>query len=242
MIYTIIIAGLVIFTLERLMPANKLPRVRGWWLRVVIINGIQLGIVLLGAKTWDIWFQKVSLLNQGAYMHPALGGAIAYLVSTFVYYWWHRARHDSRFLWLTFHQVHHSPTRIETITSFYKHPAEIIANSLLTGVIAYVLLGVGVEGAAYNLLYSALGEYFYHMNISTPRWVGWFLQRPEMHRVHHQEGVHYYNFADLPVWDMLFGTYKNPERFEGRCGFEENREARLGAMFAFRDVNQEAQS
>ena len=30
------------------------------------------------------------------------------------------------FLWLAFHQVHHSPSRIETITSFYKHPTEIV--------------------------------------------------------------------------------------------------------------------
>ena len=54
------------------------------------------------------------------------GGAIVgYLVITFVYYWWHRARHEVPILWRCFHQVHHSPQRIEIITSFYKHPVEI---------------------------------------------------------------------------------------------------------------------
>src|SRR5690606_17003560 len=125
-----------------------------------------------------------------------------------VFYWWHRARHDVNFLWLALHQIHHSPARIETITSFYKHPLEIVCNSLIIGFINHVILGVGLEGAAWTLLFSAVGEYFYHMNIATPRWVGLFFQRPEMHRIHHQLGRHYHNFSDIPLWDALFGTYR----------------------------------
>ena len=50
-------------------------------------------------------------------------------------------------------------------------------------------------------------------------------------------GVHYYNYADLAVWDMLFGTFRNPRRFLGECGFDAGADRRMGAMFAFADVN-----
>jgi sterol desaturase/sphingolipid hydroxylase (fatty acid hydroxylase superfamily) len=43
--------------------------------------------------------------------------------------------------------------------------------------------------------------------------------------------VHSFNYSDLPLWDMLFGTFHNPRRFEARCGFGEN-EHRLGTMLA----------
>jgi sterol desaturase/sphingolipid hydroxylase (fatty acid hydroxylase superfamily) len=166
-----------------------------------------------------------------------VGGLITYFILTFVYYWWHRWRHDINFLWLTMHQVHHSPQRIETITSFFKHPLEIVANSLITGAVTYVLLGMPVEAAAWSMVFQAWGEFFYHMNIKTPRWVGYFFQRPEMHRIHHERGKHYSNFSDLPIWDMMFGTYKNPDTYQGLCGFKPEREARLGAMLAFQNVN-----
>jgi len=73
--------------------------------------------------------------------------------------------------------------------------------------------------------------------VRTPRWIGYLIQRPESHCVHHRLGVHYYNYADLPIWDMLFGTFRNPPKYMGDCGFESGADRRLGAMLAFADVN-----
>ena len=36
---------------------------------------------------------------------------------------------------------------------------------------------------------------------------------------------------------MLFGTFRNPRQFMGECGFEAGADRRMGAMFAFADVN-----
>jgi sterol desaturase/sphingolipid hydroxylase (fatty acid hydroxylase superfamily) len=58
-----------------------------------------------------------------------------------------------------------------------------------------------------------------------------------MHRIHHQRGRHYSNCGDLPLWDMLFGTYKNPDRYDGLCGFKTERELALGRILAFDNVN-----
>jgi sterol desaturase/sphingolipid hydroxylase (fatty acid hydroxylase superfamily) len=55
--------------------------------------------------------------------------------------------------------------------------------------------------------------------VRTPRWIGWFFVRPEAHAVHHQRDVHAFNYSDLPLWDILFGTFKNPATFDGEVGF-----------------------
>lgn len=233
----IVAIGLGFIILERLIPDQKLPHVKGWWFRVILLNVFQLGVLFLGKYTWDQWFLDKSVFHLPGNLPEPLTGFIAYLAITFVFYWWHRWRHTVNFLWLGMHQVHHSPQRIETITSFFKHPLEIVCNSIIIGVINFVLLGISIEGAAWSLLFSAIGEYFYHMNIKTPHWLGYIFQRPEMHRIHHQRGKHYNNFSDLPVWDMLFGTFHNPKKMDTACGFKPEREKKLAAMLLFRNVN-----
>jgi sterol desaturase/sphingolipid hydroxylase (fatty acid hydroxylase superfamily) len=51
---------------------------------------------------------------------------------------------------------------------------------------------------------------FQHANLRTPRWLGYIIQRPESHGIHHERGLHAFNYADLPLWDMVFGTFRNP--------------------------------
>jgi len=95
----------------------------------------------------------------------------------------------------------------------------------------------GIKAGAWCLLYSSLAEYFYHMNIKTPHWVGYIFQRPEMHRIHHQRSMHYKNFSDFPVWDMCFGTSVNPSTYKGEREFKPEREKKLFEMFLFKNVN-----
>ncbi len=237
MLFIIVTIGFSLMLLERLFPDRTLPKVKTWWLRVFVINLMQFGIVLLGMFTWDVWFQSHQwYVLEG--LPPYLLGFIAYLAITFVFYWWHRVRHDSQLLWKFLHQLHHSASRLETITSFYKHPLEIFINSLLMGTISYLVLGLNVEAVAWSVLYSSIGEYVYHMNIKTPHFMGYFFQRPEMHKIHHKEGVHYNNFSDLPLWDMLFGTYENPKNLEAKaCGFSSEKENEFLKILTFKNVN-----
>ena len=239
MLWYIIAIGLGCMLLERRMPGWKLPAVRTWPARVVAVNLVQVGVVLLAGVTWEKWFSARSPWHLSAYVSPAAGGVIAYVIATFVFYWWHRWRHESDLLWRLFHQIHHSPRRIEVITSFYKHPGEMIVNSLIGSALVYALLGLSVQAGAVYTACTALGEFFYHTNVRTPRWVGWFFQRPEMHRIHHQHGRHRNNYGDIAWWDMLFGTYENPARFTETCGFDPAKEERLGAMLLYADVHRE---
>ncbi len=225
----VLAAASLMLLLERLAPARQRPAPPGWWLRAGLLNGAQAAVAWLGTVSWDIWFSG-SPLWPGADLHGASGVFAGYLLITFVYYWWHRARHANPLLWRFVHRLHHSPSRIEVLTSFYKHPLELVLNGLLSSALLHCVLGLGPVDTASTVLITGLAELFYHWNVRTPRWLGWFFQRPEMHRVHHQRGVHTSNYSDLPLWDALFGTLDNPFHDIDECGFPD--EHRLGALLA----------
>jgi len=236
MIISLIVLAVAVamIVIELLQPGRRWPRVAGWWTRALTLNTVQVGTVFLAGLAWDRWMGNHRPWSADA-LGVAGGAIVGYIVITFIYYWWHRWRHEVGFLWRWFHQVHHSPQRIEIITSFYKHPLELLANSLLSSAILYLLVGVGPKTATIAVLMTGLAELFYHWNVPTPHWVGYIIQRPESHCVHHQESLHSYNYADLPLWDMLFGTFRNPKTFDMRCGFGED-ELRLGEMLRGVDV------
>jgi sterol desaturase/sphingolipid hydroxylase (fatty acid hydroxylase superfamily) len=239
MLFWILGAFVFCFVLERLLPGWHLPAVKSWPARVIAVNAIQLGVVVLAGFTWERWLSNWSVFSLSAWP-AAAGGTFAYVIATFIFYWWHRWRHESPLLWRLFHQIHHSAQRIEVITSFYKHPGEMIVNSIIGSLIAYALLGLSPAGGAVYTLCTALGEFFYHTNVRTPHWIGYVFQRPEMHRIHHRFGRHRNNYGDIVCWDMLFGTYENPPMFENTCGFEDFREQQLLPMLAYADVHARA--
>ena len=220
---------------ERIRPGRELPRSAGWYLRSLTINLIQLVVTVSIGIYWHRWWDGWALLSLDLLHAPALEGFLGWVVGTFVFYWWHRWRH-ARGLWQVFHQIHHSPARIEVLTSFYKHPLEIVCNSLLTSAILFPLLGVSAAAGAWYNLFAATGEYFYHANVRTPRWLRYFVQTPELHSVHHQYDFHSRNYGDIPLWDRLFGTYQDAVDFAPRCGFPDGAEQKLASMLAFRDI------
>jgi sterol desaturase/sphingolipid hydroxylase (fatty acid hydroxylase superfamily) len=228
------IAALFMIVAERAWPGRRWPRVRGWWPRALAASAVQVSIVLAAGLTWDTWFQRWQPWSADALGTPG-GALLGYLAITFVYYWWHRARHEVPCLWRWLHQLHHSPQRLEVVTSFYKHPLELAANGVLSSAILYLIVGVGPAAASLAVLLTGLAELFYHWNVRTPHWLGFLVQRPESHCVHHQAELHAWNYADLPVWDALFGTLRNPRAWNGSCGFG-HAEHRLGAMLRGVDV------
>jgi sterol desaturase/sphingolipid hydroxylase (fatty acid hydroxylase superfamily) len=231
----------LMMALEHLLPGREFPKVKGWWLRALTFNGAQAFILWGTGELWNTWFQAHrlwSLSNLG----PVNGALVGYVLHSFVYYWWHRWRHEVGFLWRWVHQLHHSPVRIEVITSFYKHPIELLLNSLISSTVLYVVMGLSPEQAFGTMLLSGLGELWYHFNVRTPHWMGYLIQRPESHCVHHQEELHAFNYGDLPIFDILFGTFQNPRTWQGRCGFGDGQEQRVNEMLVGVDINAEEPS
>ena len=196
-----------------------------------------MAITLLTGKLGLTLFGDISIIHLSNLNAPSLEGFIGWFIGTFIFYWWHRLRHKKGF-WQVFHQIHHSASRIEMLTSFYKHPVEIFVNSFLIALILFPFLGVSLLARFWYNYFAATGEYFYHANVKTPGWLRYFIQTPELHSIHHQYGKHEYNYSDLPIWDRIFGTYKDALQFTDRCGFSEGAEERLAEMLVFKDVNE----
>jgi sterol desaturase/sphingolipid hydroxylase (fatty acid hydroxylase superfamily) len=240
--FMVITIALLMMLIERCFPSQALEKRAYWWLRALSFNLIQLALVFIAGLSWDRWLQTASLWQGQAVLGTTGGVIVGYIIITFIYYWWHRLRHENAFLWRWLHQLHHSPRRIEIITSFYKHPLEITLNSILSSAILYMLLGLNPTTAAITIAITGLAELLYHWNINTPYWLGFIFQRPESHRIHHQENWHRNNYSDLPVWDMLFGTWQNPRHTNIECGFTDNKELQLYAMLRGIDIHKKARN
>lgn len=225
----VVLVALAMVGIELLQPGRAFPEVAKWHVRALAFNGVQgLSLFTVGTLADRFFSERGTTLLHG--LGPVSGALMGYVVHSFVYYWWHRWRHQVNFLWRIFHQFHHSPQRIEIVTSFYKHPLEIILNGVLSSAVLHGLLGLSVEAATGAFLLSGLAELFYHWNVKTPHWLGYIIQRPESHCVHHEEGLHAFNYGDLPIFDWLFGTLRNPRQWHKTCGLGPKNELRIADM------------
>lgn len=225
------------FVLEKAFPAQPLPEVSTWHLRAIFLNSMKLIVIFVADIAWDRWFSGASIFNLSENMSTVPGGLLAYVFTTFVFYWWHRWRHEFSFLWRIFHQIHHSPQRVEAAAAFYTHPNEMIVNSIIVSMLLYAVLGISLESAIISSLLSAVVDVFIHSNIKTPYWLGFFFQRPEMHRIHHQYQYHKNNYGDISCWDMIFKTYENPKESNQGCGFDNVKEQQLWKMLCCHDIH-----
>jgi sterol desaturase/sphingolipid hydroxylase (fatty acid hydroxylase superfamily) len=148
-------------------------------------------------------------------------------------YWVHRLRHRAP-LW-RFHQMHHSAERLDVAGAFYFHPLDTVVFAFLATFLAsFVGRRSGAGGGGRLLRF--FGAVFTHANLRTPRWLGFVIQRPEAHAVHHQRGLHSDNFGGLALWDAAFGTYRNPRTWTGVAGFWNGASRRMGALLAGADA------
>jgi sterol desaturase/sphingolipid hydroxylase (fatty acid hydroxylase superfamily) len=153
-----------------------------------------------------------------------------------VLYGWHHAMHRVPLLWRTFHQLHHSAERVDVFGAFYFHPLDFVGFSFVTSLSLVGILGLTAPAATGAALMLTFCNFFQHANLRTPRWLGWIIQRPESHAVHHARGIHAWNYSDLPLWDLLFGTLRNPARCDYPAGFYPGASSRVAEMLIGRDV------
>lgn len=231
---------IALWALEALWPAREFPQPKGRRL-------IGIGFFLLMAIVTTIvpllipaeWLKQHRLID-GSGLGVIGGTVVGYTVLSFINYLWHRNVHRSPLLWRLFHQIHHGPQYVDMSGSMLFHPTERATYSLLAIGTTTLVLGLDPVAAAATGFVAAFYGMFQHLNMRTPRWIGYLIQRPESHCVHHQRGLHHYNFSDLPIWDILFGTFRNPASWQGEAGFDTAASKRLGAMLAFEDVNADA--
>ena len=221
---------------EALAPARKLPAVRGWRFRGLAAFAAYFYLSSYLPLWWDglfARFQLFDLTGLGTW-GGALAGLLVYELCAYTY---HRSMHGSDTLWRVFHQMHHSAERLDTAGAWWFSPMDMVGWTAVGSLSLVLLVGVTPEAATVILLTVTFLAIFQHANVRTPRWLGYIVQRPESHAIHHGRGVHRYNYADLPVFDMLFGTFRNPVGYTGESGFYEGASARVADMLLFRDVS-----
>jgi sterol desaturase/sphingolipid hydroxylase (fatty acid hydroxylase superfamily) len=221
---------------ERLLRARPLPRVSWWRSKSVASFMVTALIGTFAPLLWTDFVIAHRLMNMER-LGIFGGTVVAFAATQLVSYGWHRLMHNVPFLWRWFHQMHHSAERIDVYGGVYFHPNDILAFTFIQTVVPFFVVGVRPEAAIISGMVGLFYALFQHANVKTPRWLGYVIQRPESHSVHHGRGVHAYNYADLPLWDLVFGTFKNPEHFEVEAGFYDGASSRIGEMLIGRDVS-----
>jgi sterol desaturase/sphingolipid hydroxylase (fatty acid hydroxylase superfamily) len=220
---------------ERAFPGRALPQVRGWHARALLVFGVYFLLSSYLPLLWADALAPLQLFDLSGW--PTLGAAaLGLVVYEFGAYAYHRSIHRFDLLWRANHQMHHSAERLDVYGAFWFSPLDMIGWTLVPSVML-TILGLPPAAATLTILTVTFLAIFQHANLRTPRWLGYIVQRPESHTIHHARGVHAKNYADLPVIDMLFGTFENPRSYEHTTGFWHGASARVLDMLLWRDVS-----
>ena len=217
--------------------ARRVKTPRYWRIRAFLVTLFVFGLSLVVPMFWS------RLIGDRTLFHLASlgtwgGAAIGVLVYQFFHYWYHRAVHRSDFLFRWVHQMHHSVEGIEAFGAYYLSPWDVFGFVSIASLVFFPLLGVSPAAGVVGNLFLTFAALFQHANLRTPRWLGYIIQRPESHGIHHAGGVHHYNYCDLPLWDIAFGTFRNPATFDRQCGYYDGASSRIGEMLIGRDVTE----
>lgn len=229
-IYAVLIAW------EFIAPARALPAAPWWRLRGLAAFAAYFLLSTYLPLLWTEYllpWQLFDLSGLGTWS----GALVGVLVYEFVGYWYHRGIHSSDLLWRGIHQMHHSPERLDSYSAFWFHPFDMAGWTAVFSLGLTVIVGLSAQATTVTLLFVTLLSIFQHTNVRTPRWLGYFVQRPESHSWHHARDRHRNNYADTPVFDILFGTFDNPKDFAPATGFYDGSSQRLGDLLLFRDAS-----
>jgi len=226
-------AGLMIW--EAVFPARPLPEVKYWRLKGLIFFVIYFYLSSYLPMLWNTYLSSYQLLDLTA-LGTVWGAIAGVLIYQFGVYVWHLSMHKNNVLWRIFHQMHHSAERLDTYGAFLFSPMDMIGYTVLGSLLLVLVAGFSPQASTIILLTNTFFSMFQHANIRTPVWLGYIVQRPEAHALHHAKGIHAYNYSDISIYDQLFGTWKNPKTFEHENGFYHGASSRMVDMLMFKDV------
>lgn len=232
---TILAMYLALMIWEAIAPGRKLPKVANWRIRGLSVFAFYFFFTSYIPLLWDNYLAQYQFFNLSE-MSLALQITIGVLLYEFGVYVWHRLMHESDLLWKTFHQMHHSAERMDTYGAFYFSPLDMIGFSFLGSLCLVLIVGLSPQATTASILIITFLGVFQHTNVKTPAWLGYIIQRPESHTLHHAKGIHKYNYSDLPIFDMIFGTFRNPSSYSYDTGFYAGASSRIVDMLLFKDL------
>ncbi|MGI9550748.1 MAG: sterol desaturase family protein [Aurantibacter sp.] len=224
-----------LFLWESLFPARKLPKMKFWKLRGLTFFIAYMLLTTYIPLVWDGFFASYQLMDLSS-LSISAQIILGIFLFELVQYGWHISMHKSDFLFRVSHQMHHSSERLDVPSAFVLSLNDMIGLSLVGSVSFALIMGLAPQAITIIVLSLTFMGIFQHANINTPRWIGYIIQRPESHTIHHAKGIHKYNYTDLPIIDMLFGTFKNPRSYEHETGYYLGASKRIWEMLRFKDI------
>ena len=161
------------------------------------LSGLRLGGIRETVAGWPWWVQVLCVL----------------LLGDLLVYWGHRAAHSIPFLW-RFHRVHHTSPHLDWMAAHREHPFDGLYTQLWQNLPA-IVLGFPLATIAGLAVFRGLWGIFIHSNVDIPLGpLRYVVGSPRLHHWHHEiASGHTCNFANLcPLMDLIFGTYKHPDR------------------------------
>lgn len=208
------------------LRARHFPGVRLWRTMGIVSTLLYFAIGTYSPFLWDAWLGQYQLVDATV-LPFALQVIAGFLLLELGIYVWHRTMHNVTPLWRTFHQMHHSAERVDIWGAFYFHPLDMVGWAFLTSLCLVGGMGLSPEAALVVNVLATFCSMFQHANIRTPRWIGYLVTRPESHSLHHERNVHAWNYGDMPLWDMIFGTFRNPPTWQAEAGFHDGSSHRV---------------
>lgn len=134
-----------------------------------------------------------------------------FVVFDFFFYWWHRAQHRWRWLWVQ-HKFHHQDRFVNVTTVHRYHFSEEVFRVFVIFTPMAVLFQFKTPTVLWMWTVFLLWGYWIHLNLRIGLGpLGRWISGPQFHRYHHNSEYGNVNFAAFfPFWDRLFGTYHHP--------------------------------
>jgi sterol desaturase/sphingolipid hydroxylase (fatty acid hydroxylase superfamily) len=194
-----------------------------------VVVAVVVGVVSLA------WLPGLMLRPVVTALPPLAQAVGGFIIFDFLIYWTHRWGHTVPLFW-RFHCVHHSTRHLDWVSGFRAHPLD---GAFIAPAVVF-LIAAGVDNrvtGAFAIVQFLVGLGA-HLNVRfrlRPLWP--VVMTPEFHHWHHElaEDAHHSNYSTfLPIWDILFGTYRMPRDVRPqRYGIAEPMPAGIAQQLAF---------
>src|SRR5262245_46780398 len=197
---------------ERLLPAApRPPHSAGRLVRNVslfgantLMNPFIILPISIAAASFQLWTRPTLPFWPGLALDLLIMDCWSYL--------WHRANHESRFLW-RFHRVHHLDRFLDTTSAARFHPGEVLISALARAPII-ILADVQITSLAVFDTLVFLAAVFHHSNVRLPHrfeeTLRLLIVTPSHHWVHHhvaRADTDSNYGAIFTIWDRLFASW-----------------------------------
>ncbi|HEX7026309.1 MAG TPA: sterol desaturase family protein, partial [Gammaproteobacteria bacterium] len=125
--------------LERVIPARSHKKSKFFYVWLIAISAFGIFWLRVVFYLW-ISISFAGLIPIGS-LPPLEQGLFFYLFYSFGNYWLHRWKHSNQWLWKYLHTYHHAPTHMETFVAFFRHPFEMLMNTVYLLLIGKIVFG-----------------------------------------------------------------------------------------------------